>query len=275
MNEMTDRRRDIPPGAERVPDDVAVGPADLASLEGRIRSGLGRRGWLRVDAALSLSEFEGLGARLGAIELRTDIVVDPMREREQRVGRLHHPDRPGVYAATALELHTDRPTAAVLAWYCVEPDAAGGATHLVDTRPLLARFSAEEQDALGRVRVSYMRRDPVTGREDLHHAPLIDRRGGDPAVFYVPWLVEPPEDDAARALLERFRSLLDEESRRGCLGIRLERGECLFIDNRRMLHGRGAIPQDSRRHLVRLYIRAGTDAGAPDDPASGPGRPCP
>ena len=35
---------------------------------------------------------------------------------------------------------------------------------------------------------------------------------------------------------------------------RLERGEALFVDNRRLLHARGNLSPSSRRHIVRLYI---------------------
>ncbi|WP_395237111.1 TauD/TfdA family dioxygenase [Vibrio alginolyticus] len=35
--------------------------------------------------------------------------------------------------------------------------------------------------------------------------------------------------------------------------LRLEPGEALFVDNKRMLHGREDIPQDSPRYLYRIH----------------------
>jgi alpha-ketoglutarate-dependent taurine dioxygenase len=83
-------------------------------------------------------------------------------------------------------------------------------------------------------------------------------------VFYVPWFVERPDDEAGRDRLGRFGRLVYEAHRTSRLEIRLERGQCLFIDNRRMLHGRGALPEDSRRHLVRLYLRADGEGATPE-----------
>jgi alpha-ketoglutarate-dependent taurine dioxygenase len=260
-NERNDPPGDVPGQSGATVEPVDAAAEDLETLVGRIRTALDGSGWFHLARPVSLDEFERIGSRLGTVELRTDIVVDPEQEKRQLEWRIG-PARPGVYQAAALELHTDRPTAAVLAWYCVEPDAQGGATQLVDARPILAQLSAEELEVLARIRVGHARPDPLTGKETLHHAPLLERRGSGWAVFYVPWFVEPPEDDAGRDRLARFGRLVHEAHRAGGLEIRLERRQCLFIDNRRMLHGRGALPQDSRRHLVRLYLRADGEGAA-------------
>jgi hypothetical protein len=266
MSESTDRPGDVSTPAGAAVCERGIEPADPAALADYIRMAVKSRGWIRVAGPRPLSEFEQIGACLGEIELRTDIVVDAARDREQRERRRHQPSRPGVYASAALELHTDRPTAAMLGWYCVEPDATGGATQLVDTRPLLSEFSTDELVALGRVQVRHAQPDAVTGEEVLYHAPLVSRRGSEWAVFYVPWFVEPPQNEAGRLLLERFQRLVEHERRRDVLAIVLKRGQCLFIDNRRMLHGRGPLPEDTRRHLVRLYIRT-EGTGSPSRPA--------
>ena len=64
---------------------------------------------------LEESGFEEVARRLGVIELRSDILVDPGREQAQRRARSLDPERPGVYQAAGLDLHTDRPTAELLA----------------------------------------------------------------------------------------------------------------------------------------------------------------
>jgi alpha-ketoglutarate-dependent taurine dioxygenase len=89
---------------------------------------------------------------------------------------------------------------------------------------------------------------------------LLTRRGDAWAVYYVPWLVEPPEDEGTRRLLERFTDYVHDKEAHDLIAVRLRRGESLFVDNRRILHGRGALPEGSRRHLVRLYLQT-DDAG--------------
>ena len=37
--------------------------------------------------------------------------------------------------------------------------------------------------------------------------------------------------------------------------LRIQKHDTVFVDNRRVLHGRGALSEQSRRHLVRFYLR--------------------
>jgi hypothetical protein len=241
------------------PGDAPIAYPD--ALVTRVRSALDSAGWFHLASPGSLDEFERIGSRLGTIELRTDIVVDPERERQQREKRLHAPARPGVYQASALGLHTDRPTAGILAWFCVEPDARVGATLLADTVDLRDHFTDAELHDLGGVQVEFLSADPFTNTESLRSAPLLERRGEGWGLYYVPWLIKPPAGERL-LLLERLARYVRQKEEHDLVSVRLERGQSLFIDNRRMLHGRGELPKDSRRHLVRLYIR--TD-GPPDD----------
>src|SRR5262249_28857080 len=126
---------------------------------------------------------------------------------------------------------------------------------LLDTNDLSEHFNSDELDALGRIQVGYGIRPPDGIGEILHQAPLISRDAG-LKVFYVPWQIRTPPDDLGRALIARSSRYVRLKAGRDLLSIRLERRQSLFIDNRRLLHGRGALPEDSRRHLVRLYIRS-------------------
>lgn len=63
---------------------------------------------------------------------------------------------------------------------------------------------------------------------------------------------------AERAIATIAPALRDVERR-----IRLRRGDCLVMDNWRMCHGREALPQDSKRVLLRMWIAdRRTDADA-------------
>jgi alpha-ketoglutarate-dependent taurine dioxygenase len=240
-------------------------PEDPQARADRIRRTLRERGWAHVRDRLSEAEFEATARGLGAIDLRTVIVVDPERRDREKAARRYDPDRPSVYHEAELEFHTDRPTADLLAWYCVTPDADDGSNLLIDTRDFFDRLSAPELRALGRIRVGYANLDPSAGGQALLSEPLVTGGADGWRVFYVPWQVLPSDDEEANRLLARFADDVAARRARGPLRIRLEAGESLFIDNHRMLHGRGPLSPDSRRHLVRLYIRT-ADRIAPAAP---------
>jgi hypothetical protein len=144
----------------------------------------------------------------------------------------------------------------VLGWRCVEPDATGGENRFLDLRDIAGAFSAEELDTLGRIEVGYAVPVPDgSGALDVCYHPLVEHGPDGPLVFWVPWRLRPPQDEAGKTVLARFLAYLKAKEERGRTTLRLGRGECLFLDNRRMIHGRSPLRPDSRRHLVRLYIR--------------------
>jgi alpha-ketoglutarate-dependent taurine dioxygenase len=60
-------------------------------------------------------------------------------------------------------------------------------------------------------------------------------------------------DEQQRRLLEKFAEYL---RRKEVITIRLKAGESVFIDNNRILHGRGPIQEDSQRLIKRVWIKA-------------------
>jgi hypothetical protein len=164
--------------------------------------------------------------------------------------------RPILYQAEGIDFHTDRPTAAWLGWRCVEQDAEGGENQLIDTRDLADHFTEDEIEGLGRIEAGYAIEGPGGCIASVHHAPLVSRTPTGLQVYYVPWRLRRPTDPAGIELLERFGRYLRDKQEHQLHVLRLERGQCLFIDNRRMLHSRADLPADSKRHLVRLMIRA-------------------
>ena len=229
-------------------DASGVGTAD------RVRVELAHRGWACMRRSISEREFGEIARHLGEVGSRTDIMVDPALDAEQRHGRTIDPERPSVYQEAELDFHTDRPTVDVIGWYCVTPDGEAGANLLIDTSGMTERFTDADFDALSEVRVRYSLPD-AAGQEVMADAPLITRVGTGVKVFFVPWQVTPPTDERRAGALGGFVRYLEGEVDRDCLRIRLDAGQCLFVDNHRMLHGRGALAAGSRRHLVRLYIR--------------------
>jgi hypothetical protein len=227
------------------------GPVDADALEA-IRTALRRFGWIHRRDVRSEPEFEALAERLGKIVLRTDIVVDPAGHQQQMRSRRYQPTRPSTYDPEGLALHNDRPTADVLAWYCVRPEDVGGETFVTPVGELHETFSEEEIAALGRVHVGYANLDhsgpPMLTR------PLVTGRPGAWNLFWAPWQLVVPEDQELINVLRRFERYVEAQHRRAGMAIRLEAGESLWIDNHRMMHGRGPLPANSRRHLVRRLI---------------------
>jgi hypothetical protein len=234
-----------------------TGACALARLAETIRASLATDGLALVATRLSAEDFEALGSLIGVVEERTDIRIDPARRQAQMASRSDAlgKARPGVYQAESLGMHTDRPTAAVLAWYCFEQDVDAGETILVDTSDMADYFSLDELTTLAGVQVSYAVRRPNAAGEMVFRQPLLTRSGARYEVFYVPWNVAEPSTTEARCALEKFADYVRQGRDQRAIRIRLWPGESMFIDNRRMLHGRDALPEASKRHLLRLYIR--------------------
>ncbi len=138
----------------------------------------------------------------------------------------------------------------MLAWYCVAQDAVDGTSALIDTGDVTQHFDADDLAVMSRIRVRAMMRD-AENREIVCEYPLFV--GG--KVYYAPWLLCPDLDEKESDVAARFADYVAEKDATEPIRIRLKPGEMLFVDNHRILHGRSSIPPDSRRHLVRLYIR--------------------
>ena len=224
---------------------------DATQLAAEVRRRLPDEGYVHIARVLPEDVFTAAARQLGTITLRTDIRVDSQADDALRRARdPQYADRPSVYRAEGLTYHTDSPLIDVLAWYCVEQDAVDGTSALVDTGDLNKHFTEDEQAALSRVRVRTMIRE-ADGHEIVREFPLF----ANGKVYYAAWLLSEDLGDDERALAARFADYIARKDATDPIRIRLKPGEMLFVDNHRILHGRSEIPPDSRRHLVRYYIR--------------------
>jgi len=224
---------------------------DATQLVAEVRRRLPDEGYVHIARVLPEEVFNAAAQQLGTIMLRTDIRVDS--EADDALRRARNPlyaDRPSVYRAEGLSYHTDSPLIDVLAWYCVAQDAVDGTSALVDAGDLTEHFSDEEQVALARVRVRSMVRG-ADGHEVVREFPLFAAG----KVYYASWLLAEDLRDDERVLAARFAEYIAYKDATAPIRIRLKPGETLFIDNHRVLHGRSKIPPDSKRHLVRFYIK--------------------
>src|SRR5579864_7623581 len=229
----------------------------LREVAARLREDLRAHGLARLPP-MTEACFVELAGCVGEVGLRTDLVIDPVQEEEERRRRSSATGRPVVYAPTELGFHTDRPTVDVIGWYCVEQDAEEGAVLLIDTADLGEHFTAAEIAVLGRVELGYFQRNAQTGQEEARRAPLVASGPRGHLLYYAPWLVESAGSETA-PVLERFAAYVVRKRETALVRIRLQRGEALFVDNRRLLHARGNLSPSSRRHIVRLYIACSAD----------------
>jgi len=220
-----------------------------------ILNALSEHGYAHIRVPVSLEAFEALSSEIGTIERRTDIKVDRTGEALQARNRITD-GRPSTYQADPLEFHSDNPRMNVLAWYCVDQDEIGGATRLIDTSNVAEYFSEDELAILTGINVTYSVWLPGADRESFLNEPLLTRTASGYRTYYQSWFLLDRYTDEQAAALNKFADYIHFMREAHSTDVKLAQNECLFIDNRRILHGRNALGSDSRRHLIRLYIRS-------------------
>lgn len=221
-----------------------------------ILNSLSEHGYAHIRVPVSLEAFELLSGEIGTIEMRTDIKIDRTGEALQARNRISG-GRPSTYQADPLEFHSDNPRMNVLAWYCVEQDEIDGATRLIDTSNVAEYFSEDELAVLTGINVTYSIWLPGADRESFLNEPLLTKTPFGYRTYYQSWFLLEQYTDEQMAALNKFAKYIHHMRETHSTDVKLAKDECLFIDNRRILHGRNALGYGSKRHLVRLYIRSG------------------
>ena len=109
----------------------------------------------------------------------------------------------------------------MIAWFCEEQDHDDGANHLLDSRPVVLGLSESSRRTLRMTQLEC----PCGTRPDKQRA------------------------------LDELKASLQQRAASHLIKIRLRRGDLLIIDNGRILHGRGELRSDSKRELLRAWIR--------------------
>lgn len=222
------------------PETISHSALGCAASAEEIRERLECAGIAIVRPELRIGEFYSLVRRLGQVLRVEDIKIGV-------TGR-------GAHSPRALDLHTDQHFVDTIAWYCVRSATSGGATELVDARAVLHAQDSTTRRALERVVMLCPEVDDLGPPERV---PLVRGCAPEERLYFAAWNVTPLPDAVENAAFKRFVAELAVAPR---LAVRLEPGQSLFIDNRRIVHGRGALPSDSPRLLRRFWI---ADRGAP------------
>jgi gamma-butyrobetaine dioxygenase len=166
-------------------------------------------------------------------------------------------------AYTALELapHTDLSTREYMPGlqflFCLINEASGGASILADGFAIAEQLkaeSAEFYEVLSTLSIPFGTKDRNT--DHRYRAPVLehDLHGDLSTVRHTYWLRSPMSGDfdtitTFYAAYRRFQEITIDPANH--LSFRLQPGELMAFDNRRILHGRAAFDPSSGRRLLR------------------------
>lgn len=151
----------------------------------------------------------------------------------------------------AIPFHTDHPEIDIIAWYCIDPGSGNdNHMHFIDGRDVINKLTAEELNNLMSVMVRF---PPLNNRLGGEY-PLLTTSSDEPHLYYAPWLVLPNYSSSILRSLGQFQRFLISSD---LIEIELTINTCLFVNNRRILHGRNPIETHSSRQLERNWIQVG------------------
>lgn len=218
-------------------------------LRDEIIRALNHEGFYRLRPALDSQRFDEVVGALGEVLRREDV-------------RLHL-SRRGVHQPEKLDFHTDQPYVDIIAWQCMIPDPHGP-TLLLDLREIVSSFPAGKLALLEKVTFDFPHPDR---RHEKSRQSLLESSGGGWKFCFMPWHVTRPMTPEVQDVWSELLEKVDAFAAAREIGVVLEEGECLFLANRLMLHGRPAISANSPRFLRRVWIESERVAGARPMPA--------
>ncbi|HEY6252887.1 MAG TPA: TauD/TfdA family dioxygenase [Candidatus Angelobacter sp.] len=229
-------------------------PTTTEQVSAAIRRALETHGYLHLTWPMTMENYEAIAGRVGTIVQKNDVKVDlAQAQRQEQARRIK--GRGGIYSPGALGFHTD-PIADLVSWYCMEQDEHGGPMMMLDLGDLEEHFSAEEREILSRVELLSPTKKPEAEQETLTPTPLLTKINGKYKIYYAPWLLRESEDASIRKIAEKFAAYVKNKEETQLIVLPIKPHDTVFLNNHRMLHGRGELSQTSKRHLVRFYLRA-------------------
>lgn len=172
---------------------------------------------------------------LGEVIFETDVSVKPESKAL-------------VTSDKALDFHTDHHKADYILWYCVQQTDTGGESILLEADKAFVCLSPAQQAALSRIQLY----EHQVFADDKPHHPLVEVIDGVRKYYYSFWLIGKNLPDDQKEAINTFQKAIRELSP---ITLKLQAGDILLIDNRRMLHGRKAIEGSKLRTLHRYWIR--------------------
>jgi len=159
-----------------------------------------------------------------------------------------------VTSSEGLPPHTDHHLSHYILWHCITQDSQGGQSIMVDGLRIFRAMSSEIRECLRSIHL----KEHAIFKGDLGYHPLIYETSIGDRIYYSVlfeptgfWLAKERLSKEQKLAFDAFNEAVKEATPE-C--IKLNPGECLVVDNGRMLHGRTAILDDSNRLLKRYWI---------------------
>jgi len=196
---------------------------------GFISGEIQKKGYSVIKDEITLNDYYYICNKLGVIINLTNIEVN------DKSNRLFN-------KASPMPFHTDAHDVDIVSWYCQKQDEVDGQSILVDMNDIESIFSSNEKNSLANMMIKY----PIYKRFYVGSHPLYKNK----RLYYAPWLKTEYSEEESE-LLVKLESFIEDKSK---IFIRLEKGQSLFVNNYRILHGRNKIQKDSKRLLYRTHI---------------------
>tara|TARA_B100000965_G_scaffold316555_1_gene276890 strand:- start:749 stop:1387 length:639 start_codon:yes stop_codon:yes gene_type:complete len=197
-----------------------------------VASELKSKGWSRFSSInIDLQE---LIHRLGFIIMENDVSIDKQ-------------SRSLVRSSKPLPPHTDHHLAHYILWHCHKQDSEGGFSIVVDGLKIFQEMDSKQKELLKGINLM----EHCVFKDDLQHHPMIQNTENGLRIYYSFWMAD---DNLSKEQKEAFEAFNNRVRDAQPIKFRLEPGECLVIDNGRILHGRSSLSPDSDRLLKRYWI---------------------
>lgn len=186
-------------------------------------------------------DIEEVMKHLGFIIMENDVLIER-----------HSPAL--VTSAEGLPPHNDHHLSHYILWHCLVQDSRGGYSIMVDGLRVFYSMSHEIQELLRSIHL----KEHSVFKGDVGHHPLIyETPMGDRiyySVLFEPtafWLADDKLTEEQKDAFDTFNEAVKVAE---TMRIKLKPGECLVVDNGRILHGRSSLRENSNRLLKRYWI---------------------
>jgi hypothetical protein len=170
----------------------------------------------------------------GRIFNSADIIYDPNK-------------RSRLSSTKAMSLHTDNPLASTIVLYCETAALSGGESIVLDFKKIHRYLTEQQLNALKTIDIAI---PPSSSKVSKRMTCKLIENG---YIYYADWLILNPLNDKAYNALMALKRAIEKTEPHSLL---LKKNEALFINNKRMLHGRRAFSDLGKsRTLKRYWIR--------------------
>ncbi|EPW6429591.1 TauD/TfdA family dioxygenase [Vibrio parahaemolyticus] len=219
--------------AENEPKPQVIKLNDVEQVVTHVEDELQQHGYCHLKQKLSFEQYVAINEQFGTVKTISDIKLN----NESKL-KFNKPE--------SLSPHTDSPLVSTVAWYCIRQDPEVGSSVLIDCKPLIEAIPESTRAVLRKTHIGF----PLYKRFKTDTYPILKLDKTSDEIYYTRWLLLDNYSEKQLIALETLEASISDAKP---IILRLEPGEALFVDNKRMLHGREDIPQDSPRYLYRIH----------------------